>query len=85
MKMNSTDETVRDNCNWDKQRAVAYFGGATNLLVYYNYGEFQHDEFGTESIMRTSGLHASFVDTLEPSWIEALIEKQELVDETDYL
>ena len=73
-KITSTDESARDNCNWDKQTAIDYFdGGTINLYRYNNYDSFQQDEFGTERIVRKSGLHGYLMDVEYPSWIHASI------------
>ena len=72
-KITSTDESARDNCNWDKQTAVDYFGGVVSLQIYNNYASFQQDEFGTERIVRKSGVHGVSMDVEIPKWIPALI------------
>ena len=73
-----------DDCIWDKDAVLNYFGSAFNTLAYYNQQEFKEKKFGIDDrIERYSELYSTFATTKDAHFTEAWVEQNELHDEVD--
>ena len=79
-----TMSKVREDCNWDQQAAIDYFG-TIGFLVYYNEGVFKQDDFGQHRVSKQSYLKNISTDPGKPMYIPSFIDKYLLEDEISLL
>ena len=56
--------------------------GPLNFMIYHSEELFQQDEFGTESVKKVSTFKNQQVDEKKPNWINLMLQKNTLSDET---
>ena len=72
---------IPDECDHSYENQLAYLG-PLNLFIYTSQEVFEKDKFSTESIQRTSLLQNIQIDEKKPNWINTLLIKNELEDES---
>jgi len=75
------ENRIPEDCNWDKDKLIEYIG-PSQMLLYYNVGRFQLDEFGERRIKKSSVVKPIQFDEYRPTWISNSITSNELADET---
>ena len=75
---------VRDDCKPEFAGQQRYLE-MNNVLIYANQVRFLPDKFGNESIKRTSVVLNKQFDPHKPSWLDTVIQFNELQDETEFL
>ena len=83
-KFGGTESGVPENCNFEKEKLLKYLD-TLQMIIYYNAGEFQLDEFDQHRIRRSSYVHSIQIDPKRPNWIETTVQQNLLADETGFL
>ena len=77
-------EPVSDDCVWDKQAGLEYMKN-TKLSVIYNYGHFQQDIYGDDTISKTAKKQSTNVDENHASYFQMEVQKNHLQDTTSLM
>ena len=80
----ATEDQISENCNPNLDAQLKYIQ-PPNFVAIYNQERLNLKKFGDESIERFSTFMNIQFDEKKPSWTGAYFERNELIDETEYL
>ena len=79
-QMEGDPTPIREDCEWDYDAAMDYLK-TFNLVVLYNMGSFNQDQYGKNKIETNSMLHKVQIDPTRTNWVGSDVEKYSLFDE----
>lgn len=75
---------MHPECVADLDKQIDYIG-SIDLMVYFGEGKLHARSFGDDSISQKSTLKNTQVSETSPSWINSLLERTTLSDETQLI
>lgn len=83
-KLGALDDRIDDECVPILEEQIKYLG-ELDLILYYNQEFFAQTEFGDASIERVSVLENFQLDQFRPNWLQSVVSRNLLADETAYI
>ena len=82
--LGGVEDRIDPECVGSLEEQISYIG-PMNMLVYYNTERFIQDEFGDLRTEKSSTFANIQADETKPNWIQMLVKKSSLSDETTYV